>query len=155
MLSRFDIPVAEIVPEYIVHGLCCIVESILHHCRLNPGGRLVQLVIHPLIHHTELVHLDRNKFSSLKVHKQEPSCVPHLVGKSTTEFERFHVYQEILSLSGHVAESEFHRICAIEIDDLKWIDPIPKRLRHLSSLFITNKTSNIDIGKRHFIEKFE
>ena len=116
---------------------------------------MIKTAINPLVQFCKVCICNRNKVASFKVTKKVARSVPYFVTEAASEFEGILINQNILSLSTHKSECKLKGIGTVNVDKLKRVHSVSKRLRHFTALLVANETVNVNIMKRSLACKFK
>ena len=138
---HLDVPVAEFLPDKIIHFLYCDTHLVFFHVICYLFGNCVEHGKNPFIRicHLRCRHLCRN-FRFLQIHHNETGSIPYFIGKVSACLYSFPIETHIVTrcISGNQCQTQC--ICSVLVDDFQRINTISQRLTHFSSQGITNQT---------------
>ena len=149
-LRHLDIPVAEEVPCEGIY----LTERNSYLVVFNVIGyalyKLIKSRKNPLILDSKLVRrgsLQKLLVAFGEIHKNESRCVPELVCEVSCRLDLLVGEAHIVTGSVTRCKRKAESIGAELLDNLKRINTVAERLRHLSSLRISYETVNEDLGE--------
>ena len=156
-LARFEVPVAEVIPEELVRPLCRVVEAVLLEGGAGGLHAAVQAVQDPPVHGVEASGRLRvgGEGPTFEVHEQEARGVPDLVGEPGAQLEGIPVHKDVLALGGHERQGELEGVGAVLLDHLEGIDAVAEGLGHLAALHVPDQAVNVHVREGNLAHELQ
>ena len=140
--SRFDhfnVPVADLAPDEIIHGTACFAQLKLIQQRGHIRGHILHAGKDPLIR--QFVRRPfRVDLIAFQIHQREAGSVPDFIGKVPCGFQTAPVETHVVA--GRIAgdQHEAQGVAAILFDHLQRIDTVAQGFTHLPALLVPHQT---------------
>ena len=158
-LDPLQVPVAELVPDELVVGRGHLVELVavkpIPHRRDRRRGPAEDPAMdqrQPLRPVADHPHL---RAAVADVHQGEAGGVPDLVDEKAIALDPVLVEADLAALGGEGGEGEAHRVGAVAVHDLKRIDDVAGRFRHLLAMLVAHQGVEVDVLERHLVHEVQ
>ena len=152
-LDQFNIPVADLAPDEIIHGTAGFAQFKLIQQRGHIRSHILHAGKDPLIR--QFVRRPfRVGLIAFQIHQREAGSVPDFIGKVTGGFQTAPVETHVVA--GRIAgdQHEAQGIAAILFDHLQRIDTVAQGFAHLTALLIPHQAVNEHPVKGNVLHKF-
>ena len=135
-LHHLDVPVAELAPDKVIDLLDSDAQLKLFHVLGDIRYHMVELGQNPLILRLKSLRHGRSirLLPVLHVHHDEAGSIPYLISEVPAVLHALNIEAHVVAGRIPCNQGETQCIRAVFVDDLKGINAIAERLRHLASL---------------------